>query len=280
MTLELLPPMYNHSTPLPTYSSKPSSNERTLHQTPSRSVRATPLGTYTHKTPKITVVLFDQELDVGLPIYGRNSQLSGYISVNDPRKVDSVVLKIEGKLSATTSERGSFSLPLLNCSSVLWRQNSGHELPKHLPFSQLLPSTFIYEGSEYPLPPTYSIPKTSDFCVRTKYSMKVCVNRIRGMGSLFAKSDSAKLSFQYRPRTRAHRPILPIPQFFSTVKTSPEEWYQKVVPIKTFNANPEPNALYCHLFIPEVRVFGLTDKIPFHVQINGPLEAIQRPGRL
>jgi len=90
------------------------------------------------------------------------------------------------------------------------------------------------------------------------------------------------------PRTRAHRPILPSPCFFSSVKTSPEEWYQavtypktrpsaKIDPVSchvssslcTLHSIPFVDTLYWQLFVPAGRIYGITDKIPFHVQLAG-----------
>jgi len=54
------------------------------------------------------------------------------------------------------------------------------------------------------------------------------------------------IPFGYWPRTRPHRPILPNPCFFSSVKTSPEEWYQAVTCLKT-KPNVEVDPIHCHV---------------------------------
>ena len=54
------------------------------------------------------------------------------------------------------------------------------------------------------------------------------------------------IPFKYYPRTRAHRPILRLPTFFSSVKTSPEEWYQAVTCLKT-KPNVKVDPIYCHV---------------------------------
>jgi hypothetical protein len=43
---------------------------------------------------------------------------------------------------------------------------------------------------------------------------------------------SIRIPFKYYPRTRAHLPIVPSPGFFSTIKTSPEEWFQATAVVR------------------------------------------------
>lgn len=106
--------------------------------------------------------------------------------------------------------------------------------------------------------------------------------------------DRIMIPFNYMPRTRAHRPIIPSPCFFSAVKTSPEEWYQAVTPLKT-RPNVQLDPIYCHvssnfhkvnplsgteigffqLFVPGARIYGLKDTIPFHIQLSGNVCALR-----
>ncbi|KAG6866192.1 hypothetical protein C0991_007742 [Blastosporella zonata] len=46
--------------------------------------------------------------------------------------------------------------------------------------------------------------------------------------------------------------------------------------MQTRKAKSEMGPIYCHLFIPGARVYGLGEKIPFHIQLNGPLDALQK----
>ncbi|KAG5644775.1 hypothetical protein DXG03_007683 [Asterophora parasitica] len=69
---------------------------------------------------------------------------------------------------------------------------------------------------------------------------------------------------------------MPSPSFLSTVKSSPEEWYQVVSDMKMRAASMIIEPVYCHLFIPGGRVFGLTDKVSFHIQLTGALDSLQK----
>ncbi|KAG6885052.1 hypothetical protein C0993_006280 [Termitomyces sp. T159_Od127] len=245
-------PLYTPSEPSPSYSFQPSGGENTLEYTPSQR-RAPPTGIYTRNYDKITITLYGQEDGVDSPIYHQRGHIIGSLLIENPNNVIKVTIQIEGKLDTMNSESGSKSIQLLSISHGLWRKGERlEELSSHLPFSQLIPTGFTYEGVEYPLPPTFQIEQTSTsaFRIRVLYSINICVTRTRNNMEFLTKSD------HYRPRIRAHRPILPSPHFFSTLKTSPDEWFQ--------------------LFIPSARIYGLVDRIPFHIQLNGPLDALRR----
>ncbi|KAG5729170.1 hypothetical protein E4T56_gene15672 [Termitomyces sp. T112] len=268
-------PLYTPSEPLPKYSCQPSCNENTLQHSPLR-VRTIPTGTYTRRSGKITVTLFEQEDGVDMPVYHRCNHISGLLLIECPEKVTRVTMKIQGKLKTITSQTGSKSIQLINVFHTLWRKGESEELSSCFPFSYLLPNTFIHEGAEHPLPPTFRIDQTSTPFLRVLYSINICVSSTRHNMEFLTKSDNVKIFFKYYPRSRPHRPILPSPHFFSTVKTSPEEWYQASSALKTRKLKPEFGPIYCHLFIPSARVYGLADRIPFHVQLNGPLDALQQ----
>ncbi|KAG6860362.1 hypothetical protein C0995_012256 [Termitomyces sp. Mi166 len=269
-------PLYTPSEPSPKYSCRPFCDENTLQHTPLQ-VRATPAATYTQRSGKTTITLYEQEDGVDMPEYLRRGQITGSLLIEYPQKVTQVTMKIEGKLDTTTSESGSKSIQLMNICQTLWRKGESEELPGCLPFSHLLPTTFTYEGVECPLPPTFQInhTSTSAFYLRVLYSINVCVTRARHNMDFLTKSNDVKIPFKYYPRVRAHRPILPSPHFFSTVKTSPDEWFQVFSAMKTRKSVPELGLIYCHFFIPSARVYGLADRIPFHIQLNGPLDALR-----
>lgn len=83
------------------------------------------------------------------------------------------------------------------------------------------------------------------------------------------------IPFNYVPRTRAHRPILPVPAFFSSIKTSPEEWYQATSTVKARDAS-SLTPLDVQTFIPAGRVYGIKDTIPFHLQLSGRVSTLRQ----
>lgn len=103
--------------------------------------------------------------------------------------------------------------------------------------------------------------------------------------------SSISIPFTYRPRTRSHRPIILNPCFFSSIKTSPEEWYQSVSCIKMrpisqlepischvcrfLSMLSVPHFILSQLLIPASRIYGLAETIPFHVQLSGPISSLK-----
>ncbi|GLB38618.1 hypothetical protein LshimejAT787_0504830 [Lyophyllum shimeji] len=259
------------------YSYEPACGERTLQCTPRQTIPV-PSGAYTNKGGGITVTLFEQPHGVDMPIYGRRGTIHGTVYLEDLDRITQVSVKVEGKLDTIISEGGSKSITLLSRGSTLWRKGTSEEFPNLIPFSCVLPPTFRYNDSETYLPPTYraSHPGFPAFFIRINYSISIYVTRARHRNMEFlTRVDEVKIPFNYYPRTRAHRPILTSPGFFSTVKTSPEEWYQAFTEMKT-RSSVEVGPIYFHLFLPSARAYGLTDKIPFHVQLNGPLDSLQK----
>jgi len=59
----------------------------------------------------------------------------------------------------------------------------------------------------------------------------------------------------------------------STIKPFPEEWRQLVATMQT-RSKSGVDPIECHLFIPSVQVYGVSDTIPFHVQLTGPLSSL------
>jgi len=257
MNASLLP-TYAPSAPSPNYTSEPTHGEETLQQTP--SITHPPLtSTYTRESEKIVVTLFDQEKNAKMPTYGRQGLISGTVYIDDSGLVLQVAVEIEGKLESSCFEGGYKSVKLMSDYSTLWKKaKDGNTCPSLIPFSCVLPATFDSGDRKPPLPPSYGSRSTGSpsLLVRSQYSINVYVERIRHpiVGFLTA-TKHITIPFNYYPRTRAHRPIVASPCFFSTVKTSPEEWYQAFSEMKT-RPNLRMDAVYCHVSIwrlPEFR---------------------------
>jgi len=74
------------------------------------------------------------------------------------------------------------------------------------------------------------------------------------------------IHIRYRPRVRPSRPV---PDSFSEVKQSPEDWMEDVWITKpTVGTGNEAFSARCHLFFPSVRVFTASEKIPFHLRLE------------
>ncbi|TFK40753.1 hypothetical protein BDQ12DRAFT_601824 [Crucibulum laeve] len=272
-------PSYSPSVPAPLYSSEPACGELLLEHTPrSRSLRPPPTSSFIKKMGSVTLVLNEQEENVDMPSYGRHAVISGTVCFGECHTTAEVIIQIEGKLDSTISEGGSTSFVLVKDTYTLWKDsNSLNACPSQLPFTIILPSTYQDGGESRPLPPTYeaNFPGVPALFVRSSYRIHVTVRRIpnRKIG-FWTKTKRVIVPFKYTPRTRSHRPIVPTPCFFSSVKTSPEEWYQAVATMKT-RTSSQLSPINCHLFVPAARIYGLIDIIPFHVQLTGRVSSLK-----
>ncbi|KAJ3509157.1 hypothetical protein NLJ89_g5366 [Agrocybe chaxingu] len=225
------------------------------------------------KIGRTTVVLNEQEAGISVPTFGRSAHISGTVCFEESSSVLGVVLQVEGKLDSTISEAGGHSTKLFSQRYPLWSQcnSQGEPCPSQIPFSVFLPSTFTYNGAAAPLPPSFHshFMDVPALFVKASYQLRFIITRIRHKKlEMWPKVKHISVPFTYVPRTRSHRPIVRSPCFFSSVKTSPEEWYQAVTSLRT-RPNAKIDPITCHLFIPAGRIYGLRDKIPFHVQLSG-----------
>ncbi|KAF9483491.1 hypothetical protein BDN70DRAFT_873780 [Pholiota conissans] len=273
-------PSYSSSSPLPSYSCELARGERLLQHTPRSRPTTQPTSVFIKKAGKTTIILNDQEEDATIPVYGRRGLISGNLVLEKSENILDVVLKVEGKMDATITDGGGNTTKLLADTYTLWSHTSSQDstCPSQIPFSVLLPASFKHKGTSVPLPPTYNVAyyNLPSLFVRCGYQIHIIVSRLRHqkVGSLWPKTKHILIPFTYTPRTRAHRPIVPAPCFFSSVKTLPEEWYQAVTYLKTRPTCQVP-PISAHLFIPGGRVYGLGDTIPFHVQLSGHTSSLR-----
>ena len=129
-----------------------------------------------------------------------------------------------------------------------------------------MPSTYRDGDIAAPLPPTYQHQGYENpiIAIRSSYHLQVSITRIRyqkldlwpkcklyvaicyRLHTMSQNPLRIVIPFSYHPRTRSHRPIPSFPCFLSSVKTSPEEWYQTVTTLKTrLNSTDDP--LACHV---------------------------------
>lgn len=93
------------------------------------------------------------------------------------------------------------------------------------------------------------------------------------MSVLTAFDDSVSLPVRYSPRSRPFLPICPaLHPFFSTVKVAPGEWHQVSSTMSSRDQRVDP--IDCHLFIPSVQIYAISDTIPIHLQLRGSLKSL------
>lgn len=88
------PPVYTPSPSAPLYSSQPSSDEQRLEYGPHLGPPPSPTGIYVKKSRRTTLILKDQDETAQSPSYGRNSVVSGELSLERCETVLAVVLKV------------------------------------------------------------------------------------------------------------------------------------------------------------------------------------------
>jgi len=81
----------------------------------------------------------------------------------------------------------------------------------------------------------------------------------------------------YIPRTRPLRPIVHIDRFLSSLKQIPEDWLQieSIMRVRNARSTKDVQPVSCRFFIPSVGAFGLSDSIPFHIQLSSSLASLR-----
>ncbi|KAJ7619603.1 hypothetical protein FB45DRAFT_800059 [Roridomyces roridus] len=267
-----LPPYASCST-LPSYSLDPALGEARLEQTPLRAPPRHQTGNYLKRSGRDVLVLTNQDSCAPVPTYGRRGGIMGFVALENRETVDEVVLKINGSM-VMISEGGSLETKLIDDSYTLWSSARAHtaSCPSAVPFSVVLPSRFQDDQHiSHPLPPTYSL-TIPQFFFRVSYSISVVI--VRRQFQILNRIKTISTKFNYCPRSSPPMPIQSTSDFFSDLKTMPEEWRQVISPVAPRSrASVQP--LNLHLFLPSAGTFGLTDSIPIHIQLTGPATSLQ-----
>jgi len=275
-TLNTSLPAYTPSSPAPSYSLTPANDEHRLAHTPQRA-RRIPLGVFTKSSGSITLVLENQEPNTPCPSYGRQAAIRGSVILERSKGVSEVVVELGGRLYLTIPEGGGRTEKILNASYSLWSRQSQNDdtCPGTIPFSFLLPATFASGDTMRPLPPSAEVafPGANGVFVIISYVLTVLVKKTRRSVAFWSRSKTLALRFNHYPRTAPNRPVLQN-TFVSTLKTAAEEWHQAISIMKT---RPSSNfaPIHCLFFVPSVKIFGLSDTIPFHIQLVAPLSSLR-----
>ncbi|KAA1469682.1 hypothetical protein DENSPDRAFT_835337 [Dentipellis sp. KUC8613] len=275
----LPPPCYTPSVEAPCYSLEPGPTEQRLALAAFRhGRRSTPTGVFTRKNSAISLAFRDQEEGIPYPTYGRGALVCGDIALKNPQNVLSVTVKLEGRLSLTLTEGISNVRTFLSTTSTVWKADEGSSsaCPSMFPFEVMLPVGCQDVDRVRPLPPTFNsaYPGVPDIFINCNYTLTVRVVKARNL-KLWKPQKTLHVQILYRPRTRPHQPILGSPfPFYSSIKSLPEEWHQ-VVSAMPVRPDSGIAPLECHLFIPAVQIYALTDTIPFYLQLHAPPSSIQ-----
>ncbi|KIK67269.1 hypothetical protein GYMLUDRAFT_156029 [Collybiopsis luxurians FD-317 M1] len=271
-------PDYSDSPPAPKYSSLPLAGEATVEYTP-RGNSSAPLEHITKTCSFMTVILKGQDASEDFPTYGRGSSVNGEIGLKSNTSVLSVLVKLKGRLHLSISDSGSTTVPVVSEYIELWCQDPTRcdPCPSVLPFAITFPQTFIYGERTLPLPPSfyevfYQQPAVSVECT---YMLKFTIHHGGSKMAFWKPSRSYSLQLNYRPRTRPQRPIFHLERFISTMKQVPEDWLQIESTMRVRqNASADAKPISCRFVIPSIGAFGLSDTIPFHIQLSSSLTSL------
>ncbi|KAJ7069546.1 hypothetical protein C8F01DRAFT_1078096 [Mycena amicta] len=276
-------PIYSPSLPSPCYSLDPAHDETILDVSPyHRSPRPLPTGIFTKPCGSATVVLLNQQVGVRVPSYGRRGSVRGTLML-DPEStsaVSQVTVKLQGRLEITTSDAGASTSKMITVVSTIWPpagSSSPRVCPESINFECQFPESFRQGDYEHPLPPSYiaRFPGFPSLYAKATYNLAISIVKDRRLGFI-PKTKTLYIPLDYVPESSPPRGITytPCADFLSVIKYMPEEWYQSSFTMKTrCNSNFLP--LECQVFIPSVRIFGIEDTIPVHIQLSGSLVSLR-----
>ncbi|KAJ7867984.1 hypothetical protein B0H13DRAFT_2064882 [Mycena leptocephala] len=253
-----LPPYYRScdGATIPSYTVEPSIGEECLSREFSKG------------DGRITLTLKEQENPL-VPTYAPNDLVTGTICIQRCESVTEVVLKLFGRLDLATSNGGQ-ARELTKDSYTVWNDNLRFLCPASIPFSFIFPSTFMDGENTWPLPPSIRItPSGKPFIyVKCTYTISVIVSTaLHPRFSFWRSEKTLSVTINFRPTASPPRPIMLDINLLSAVKTAPEEWCQIACRV---GHQLQLINVHCSLFIPSALIYGLSDSIPFHLQISGP----------
>ncbi|KAJ7079755.1 hypothetical protein B0H15DRAFT_997974 [Mycena belliarum] len=258
------------SHPSPCYSQDPACDETRLEFSPATRLR--PTGIFTKACGSATIVLFNQDPSSPIPSYGREAPVSGLLILeHDTSRVSEIVVKFQGQLKITTAESGA-TISIFKNSHSLWSLGSSSSVcPERIDFAYQFPTTFRHQDHEYPLPPSYIARFTGSpvLSAECTYTVTISISKAHRLG-IWSQTKIVHIPVKYRPLSSPPSGISSPPYFLAqAVKTMPDEWHQSSFVLNTRGSTLTP--IQCQAFIPSVKVFGVADTIPIHLQISAPV---------
>ncbi|KAF8214889.1 hypothetical protein K438DRAFT_1561735 [Mycena galopus ATCC 62051] len=270
------PPPYSPVLPPPGYSEDPAGDEARIDISPRTHGRfLLPTGVWVKANGSTTVVLFAQERNIRVPLYRQHGPVRGSLIVEDTNQIREVVAKLEGRLEITTTDSGVQTVKVVKNTYCLWSSSlSNSVFPGTIDIACDFPATFQHEGRDFPLPPSYvaRFPGFPTLFAKCTYSLTISITRERSLGFL-SNTKSIYVPIEYNPHTVPARGMPPSMHFLASVKIIPEDWYQTSFVMNARDSNLSP--IQCEAFIPSVKVFGLSDTIPLHLQLSGSLSSLR-----
>lgn len=270
-------PDYSPSIPAPDYSSIPLPGEHCIQRTPAQTLYDRGSVSFSYQENGMSLMLRGCREEEGAPVFGLCSTIHGEFEPADREKIVSVAVKLEGHIFIKEGTRMSSTL-LLSQQRILWETDDAEIVcPGLLPLSVSFPENYWDKVNErfIRLPPSFAT--TRPWRAGVVYTLSILLRKKRC--SLFclraARDLSMNIHLQYKPRIRPPRPA---PIYFSSLKQCPDEWQEEIWSINSrFLHNGD--SLFtaeCYFFLPSVRVFSMSESIPFHLAFCGPISCLRR----
>jgi hypothetical protein len=267
LSVHLLPE-YTPSKPAPDYSSKLLPGEKCIQRSP-YSVQRGDNASFTYRERGMTLKLVGCREEDRHPSYGLGSTIRGEVALDNRQRVVAVAAKLEGRvyISGQPSKVANFVAK----ERTLWESSTlnGQTCPSTMPLSMSFPTSYRERGQDRPirLPPSFELLQPRRVAI--VYTLQIIVTKSRNVpviGKKLSREVHMSIHIRYRPRVRPSRPV---PDSFSEVKQSPEDWMENVWITKpSVDTGNESFLARCHFFFPSVRVFTASEKIPFHLRLE------------
>ncbi|EJD05723.1 uncharacterized protein FOMMEDRAFT_145158 [Fomitiporia mediterranea MF3/22] len=248
--------VYSRSTVAsPEYSPSPRLTELVIRSSSDASCISS--QAYVFRSKHIIVNLGPKEWGTSIPVYGGGGIVAGTFSLSgDLRNVSSVIVKLEGSVTNTYTERGlvagTSSVDILKHSTPLSAPIAGdwtNDQPISIPFP-----TYA-DGRQSRLPPSSIFYQPGVSCV-VKYRLKITVIR----KGFMRRNDSIKIPLLYLPRTFANGPLI---ESIPTTSYSEYSEHVKVVRLEASSKHGSfDNAPAIALMLPSTLSFAAYDTIP------------------
>lgn len=261
-------PEYTPSKPAPDYSSKLLPGEKCIQRSPWTTQRGDN-ASFTFRERGMTLKLMDCREEDRHPSYGLGSTIRGEVALDNRRRVVAIAARLEGRVYL--SGQPTQVVNIISKERTLWESSTlnGQTCPSIMPLSMSFPTSYRERGQERPfrLPPSFELSQPRRVAI--VYTLQIIVTKSRSVpmiGKKLSREIYMNIHIRYRPRVRPSRPV---PDSFSEVKQSPEDWMENVWITKpSVDTGNEAFLARCHFFFPSVRVFTASEKIPFHLRLE------------
>ncbi|KAJ7904294.1 hypothetical protein B0H14DRAFT_2662178 [Mycena olivaceomarginata] len=173
---------------------------------------------------------------------------------------------------------------------TLWVRDTNNQVcPPSLRFSQKLPTSFQYEGRNYPLPPSHSVELKGipGFCATINVSSRSIFTRRPALNGSSRPCSTSNYGFLNSERPRHHlvhsstprsRPAVPVPSPLLCADADrfveQPEWELHRSVLKPSSANAEGQNIDMKFYLPASRIFCASQPIPFHLSSDASSPAV------